>query len=237
MATGGAGIGISVILDDERVRTMLQRMADAGHDLRPTLKKVQVYMLQSIGRTFDAQGRPTRWAPLSPVTLALRRKGRGKGIQALGFGTPGAPGFTEFGVPSSAFGAKILQDTGRLRASVTAVAGGDAVRQVTATTMVIGTRVQYAAIHQVGRKAQPNVTLHVPAHRRRKHKRTQTQAWGRPIEAIVVDVRAHNVVAHTKTVTLPAIPARPFLQWLADDIRAATEIVAVDMEKAARGGI
>lgn len=62
-------------------------------NLERPFKRASAYMASSVAKNFIAQGRPQKWPGLSPMTLALRRKGR----------SGGAP--------------KILRDTGQLMAS------------------------------------------------------------------------------------------------------------------------
>lgn len=54
------------------------------------LKKASIYMERSVDKNFRAEGRPSKWEPLAPLTKALRR---GKTF-------------------------RILQDTGRLKGSI-----------------------------------------------------------------------------------------------------------------------
>lgn len=61
---------------------LLRRVGKLENDVRDTdrpLKAAGVYMLGSIERNFQAQGRPDKWTALNESTLARRRKGRGKG--------------------------------------------------------------------------------------------------------------------------------------------------------------
>lgn len=98
--------------------------------LQKTLKKVQVqlknmskqlslagiYMQKSIWKTFAAEGRPNKWAPLSAWTLSERH--------------------------SKGYTGKILQQTGRLRNSIS--------YDVSSTQVEVGTNVSYAEILQNG---------------------------------------------------------------------------------------
>lgn len=72
----------------------LKKVAANISNFRSALTLVGHYMVKSIIRNFQAQGRPQKWKPLSPYTLAMRKKGRGRGHP------------------------KILEDTGRLRQSI-----------------------------------------------------------------------------------------------------------------------
>ena len=89
--TNGALISYE-IKHDEKVKALLKKAGDKAKDLRIPLKRCGILMLSSIDKNFREEGRPTRWAPLSPMTLAMRRK-EGKG-------------------------AKILQDTGHGKGSI-----------------------------------------------------------------------------------------------------------------------
>ena len=74
-------------------------------DVEKPMRRVGVYMISSIHKNFDAQGRPVKWAGLSPMTKSLRRSGVGPG------------------------GMLILQDTGALRNSITyTLEGRDSLR-------------------------------------------------------------------------------------------------------------
>jgi len=80
-------------------------------------RQIQFIMLRDIDQHFRDQAGPTgKWDKLKPRTLKRRRKG-------------GA-------------GAKILQDTGRLKQSIRT--------RVTARDVAIGTNLRYAATHQFG---------------------------------------------------------------------------------------
>jgi phage gpG-like protein len=65
--------GLSRLLD-----RVAQMATDTRHVERP-LKSAGAYMLGSVQKNFQSQGRPQKWTPLAPSTLAARRKGRGRG--------------------------------------------------------------------------------------------------------------------------------------------------------------
>lgn len=79
--------------DTEKGIKILKSINTDIKDFKPTLKKVGILMLASVQHNFIQQGRPTRWKPLAPMTLAMRR---GKGSSS----------------------AQILRDTGRLMNSI-----------------------------------------------------------------------------------------------------------------------
>jgi len=89
--TNGAMISYE-IKNDEKVKALLKKAGNKAKDLRVPLKRCGILMLSSIDKNFRAEGRPKRWAPLSPMTIAMRRK-KGRG-------------------------AKILQDTGHGKGSI-----------------------------------------------------------------------------------------------------------------------
>lgn len=63
----------------ERLLRRIQQLAtDTRHVERP-LKAIGVYMVGSVQRNFQAQGRPTKWQSLATSTLRRRRKGKGRG--------------------------------------------------------------------------------------------------------------------------------------------------------------
>ena len=114
--TNGAMISYDV-KGDEKVKALLKRAGNKAKDLKVPLKRCGILMLRSIDKNFRAEGRPTRWAPLSPMTIAMRRK-KGRG-------------------------AKILQDTGMGKGSIT-------YEVISNQKVQIGTRRDYMRIHQEG---------------------------------------------------------------------------------------
>jgi phage gpG-like protein len=73
-------------MDINGLSALLKRMSDLAIDVRQIerpLKTAGAYMLGSIEKNFQSQGRPKRWTPLSPRTLKGRRKGRTKKRSSL----------------------------------------------------------------------------------------------------------------------------------------------------------
>ena len=93
------------------------------------LKQIGLYMLGSIEKNFEEEGRPIRWVPLSPITIARRRKGK------------------------SPYGIRILSDTGNLKNSVSFKVKEDG------SSVSIGTNVKYAPTHQFGSNIPKHVSL------------------------------------------------------------------------------
>jgi phage virion morphogenesis protein len=107
----------------EGLNKLLGRLNDLATDTRRVEKPLRaagVYMLGSIEKNFQQQGRPDKWSPLSPRTLAGRRKGRRK---------KGGP--------------KILIDSARLKNSM-------GFRVVEGPAVEVGTNVIYGPRHHFG---------------------------------------------------------------------------------------
>jgi len=96
MAEGFEGV-------DRALRRIGQMATDVKHVERP-LSEAGEYLVGSVKKTILVGGRPKKFPPLAPSTLAARRKGRGRG------------------------GPKILIDTGRLLASLEKTVTTDGVR-------------------------------------------------------------------------------------------------------------
>ena len=70
------------IVDDKKVVALLKKAGEKAKNLRVPLKQCGILMLRSIDKNFRAEGRPKKWAPLSPMTIAMRRK-KGRGAKIL----------------------------------------------------------------------------------------------------------------------------------------------------------
>lgn len=113
---------VTIRLDDGPLRDKLEKVRQVVGNAQPVLELAGNEALQIIAEKFRAEG--PGWAPLAKSTIQRRRN-------------KGAP--------------KILQDTGKLRNSITAPqssAGG--VYQLSEHALVIGSNLVYAAIHQFG---------------------------------------------------------------------------------------
>ena len=124
---------IEVKVDDAHVRAVMQRVADGAVRAAPLMQRIAGVMADAVEENFAQEGRP-KWLGLKPGSV---KKGRGP--------------------------AKILQDTGRLAASITSYADN--------LSAVVGTNVKYAAIHQFGGKTKPHVI---------RPKNKKALAWGGP---------------------------------------------------------
>lgn len=170
---------------DDELKRLMQDIKAKGKNLSVPMKRAGVLMLGSIGKNFDAQGRPDKWSPLSQWTLDRRRK-EGKG-------------------------AKILQDTGRLKQSMSYKLEGD-------NEVAIGTNVEYARIHNEGG------TVRIPAMTIRP-KNASVLHW--------VDKGGNDVFA--KSVKMPArtvkIPKRTFLMFQEEDKENIVKIFSEYLEE------
>lgn len=110
---------IEVNIDDAQVKGVMQRVADAAGNAAPLMVRIAGVMHDAVEENFAQQGRP-KWLGLKPGSV---KRGR-------------AP-------------ARILQDTGRLAASITPFSDS--------TQALVGTNVVYAAIHQFGGSTKPHV--------------------------------------------------------------------------------
>jgi len=143
------GVAIQVSVYD-KLSPKLRILARSLKSFRQPLETAEVYMYQSIDKTFRMQGRPNRWAPWKdPKKLLLgrlyrhykpgpeREKKRRKTFSPTG----------EIKLDISRL---ILIDTHRLQYSVTGKGGADSVRKLEDTRLEIGTNVKYAPVHQFG---------------------------------------------------------------------------------------
>jgi len=145
---------VSVTVDVGPATTLLDRINRSLTDLTPVLAgPVNKTIDDFFKAQFDTEGSfgGQRWATLAPVTLILRqRRGHGRG--------------------------GILRDTGRLWASLVKLGlGPDAIKVVTANSLVRGTRVPYAKFHQTGYTAKTFVVVDrrgnpIPLYRKRPHR-------------------------------------------------------------------
>ncbi len=143
------GVTIRVDIDDEAVRRALARLDERAANLAPAMDEIGSMLTASIVHRFetetDPEGRP--WQPLAISTMIGRiggvRKSRKK------------KGGTRIGAIRRIAQMKILQDSARLRDSITHRHGRDFVE--------VGTNVVYGAIHQLGGQAGRGGKVTIPA--------------------------------------------------------------------------
>jgi phage virion morphogenesis protein len=170
-----AGSFIEVTVDDAAIRKELERLAFAAGTLRPAMKNIGEYVARSTWERFN-KGIDPAGRPWKPLQV---QSGSSRMAQQLAKGTR-----------------KVLVKSGLLQNSFTYKAGSDSV--------VVGTNVAHAAIHQFGGKTPP--------HEIRPY-RKKALAWPGGAHPV-------KVVKHPGSV----IPARPFLGLSSED---QTEVLAI----------
>lgn len=70
-------IEVKITTNVNKVEEAFVRIGKNLINYAPVLKSSGEYMVSSIQNNFLSQGRPNAWAPLSPMTILLRTKGRG----------------------------------------------------------------------------------------------------------------------------------------------------------------
>ena len=173
------GISIHADVKTDEVKKMLADAEKKAVDLRDPLAKCGVIAMRSFDKNFQNQGRPTRWQQLAASTLR-RRKKKGRG-------------------------AKILQDTGRLKQSVTVRNFPGAIYRLETDSLTLGTNLEIATIHQFGGTIKiPERKQSVAFKRFRSGKRKGQVRFSTLSKSTFG--RTFRMKAHTIT-----IPARPYL--------------------------
>lgn len=77
-----SGDVMQVTIQDEELNRVLSKMSSKVKDLRPVMRDIANLLLESIQKNFKAEGRPVKWKPLAPSTIAnkVKRKGTWKPI-------------------------------------------------------------------------------------------------------------------------------------------------------------
>jgi phage virion morphogenesis protein len=152
-------MSIEIRIADDELKNYLRELSRRMGSLKPVMALIGEIVNESIQTNFEVGGRP-EWAPLSPVTIANRKKLNKWPGQIL----------VRSGV------------RGGLMGSVSYKPMDDKV--------VIGTNKVYAKVHQFGAKKGQfgQKTVHIPAHERsgkgtkrhkvRAHTRTMNIPWG-----------------------------------------------------------
>lgn len=183
----------------DQVMRRLARVAARGRNLRVPLIRAGAVMLKAVDQNFEAEGRPQRWKPRSPLTLAaLRAEGMGRARETKRY--QGAKRFrTKLNILRQAAGnmagRKLLQVSGQLRNSMTMLAGS--------TSVAVGSAHPAARIHQKGGVIRPRTAkaLSIPVGNRRV-KVLQVRIPARPF--LVLTERDERSIVET------------FLTWLQD---------------------
>jgi phage gpG-like protein len=167
---------------------------------KPMLAKAGLVMLRSIDKNFRGQGRPSQWVGLAPLTKALRRN-KNKGS------------------------IKILQDTGRLKGSMTS--------RVSKEKAEIGTNLDYAPLLHFGGMSKAQ-TVRIKEHTRRiKGGGYKTVQAGKgkifgglqrgytaysKTKAVRIKGRRIKVKAYDMHIGSHTVPPRPFVLFQREDV-------------------
>lgn len=69
---------LNVHVEDSMVQTMLLKQKLKLQNLTPAMQAASIMLHRVVMDNFKAEGRPNKWPPLSPVTLAIKRKKHGQ---------------------------------------------------------------------------------------------------------------------------------------------------------------
>jgi len=125
------------------LRDKVHNQLEALKNTKTPLAMMATILYQSVMKNFAEQGTDKeKWKELSPFTIMNRRQGK-KGNLARAIATSGRP--------ASAFGVKILQDTGFMKASIT-----PSVRDGVAEVGLNGQEAEIGRVHQFGKPRSGN---------------------------------------------------------------------------------
>lgn len=146
---------VKLKVNDGSVRQLLAELEGNAADLSDAMQEIGMYIVSHTMERFEREG--PGWPPLSPATLRSRRRGRVSAARRL------MDRIISSMTGRSVLSPKILQDTGRLKASIGAPSH-EGVFRVGSREVVVGTNVPYAAIHQFGtNRAGRSHSVHIPA--------------------------------------------------------------------------
>lgn len=169
-------IDLKVEIQDKELQQYLKKIAGKAEKRRVLLKRFGIIMLRSFAQNFKDEGRPRHWKRLSPNTIAARRRG----------------GDRRYGSK------KILQDSGRLRLSVTSKSGPGNIYQMSEDSLKMGSRLKIATFHQDGTRPY---TI-------------------RPKRSKMLSFMTTEGRRFAGKVNHPGLPARPFIMIQDDDERS-----------------
>lgn len=136
---------IEIKIDNKAVNEKLLELAKRGENLRPLMKNIAGIFASSTEENFKEEGRPDKWTELAEITKENRKKQKNK--------KKGKSKIKE--KDNNKWSGKILQVSGQLAASVNT--------QYDDNSAVIGSNLDYAAIHQLGGQAGRNKKVTIPA--------------------------------------------------------------------------
>ncbi len=117
----------------ERIDRALVNLGQELEKPEKALNEIGILMMASVQKNFEEQGRPDKWIPLSPMTIAMRRSKDKSSI-------------------------KILQDTGRLRNSIGYKVTNDGTGVAVGTNVEYGKSHQYGdTMHIPSRTIVPKI--------------------------------------------------------------------------------
>lgn len=148
-----SNLAISVTVDDAQVKAMLTSLSARMGNLAPVMRQIGNTLKNDALANFKGQHAPdgTAWKPLSMATKIARAKRISGGSLLTKDGKR-----TKAKAYAVMTTAKTLLDTGILRASIN-------VQEVTPTSVTVGSRIKYAAIHQFGGMAGRGRKVRIPA--------------------------------------------------------------------------
>ncbi|WP_051202729.1 phage virion morphogenesis protein [Desulfovibrio aminophilus] len=104
--------GASLTWTDDEVQAELTGVAGRMADLTPAMRATGELLRTSVIRNFEVGGRPQRWAPLKPSTLARRRSSGGPlVVRGMGGGLMGS-------ITAQASAASAIVGTNKVHAAV-----------------------------------------------------------------------------------------------------------------------
>lgn len=196
---------IQMKLESKEVDDWLKSVKKNLVNTRPFFKAIQIILSKSMALNFRRGGRP-RWTSLSPWTMAVRTAG----------GTMGKTSFSQ----------NILQQTGRLRGSVTAIQPKKgAIRTMDQRGMTWGTNLPYAGILQFGGTVTPTrgkyLTLPFPGvhGKARSYENTFVKKSKKGNLIIFQNMGGGQIRPLFLLRKKVKIPSRPFLYFHRNDIR------------------
>ncbi|GMB00921.1 phage virion morphogenesis protein [Pelosinus sp. IPA-1] len=136
----------------EKVKNALQLMHERGTKLQPVMRKLGTAMVGIVDRNFEAEGRPTKWKPRSPISqanLAMGAQGNAKNTKRYQNAKSQGKASIMRRESLKAMSNKILSRSGDLKKSITFDAQNDRV------LVGPGGGIPYARIHQLGGVIRP----------------------------------------------------------------------------------
>lgn len=177
----------------------LQWLAARGRNLRVPLSRAGTVILKAVDENFEAEGRPQRWKPRSPLTMAALRAEAAQRTMATKRFAKAVKASTRGRylrqAVAKANNRKILQVTGGLRNSI--------VMRVEGGRVIVGSAHPAARIHQLGGTIKP-----------RKAARLSIPVGNRLVQVRGVTIPARPFLVVTETDEEKIV--RVFVDWLTE---------------------